>query len=82
MSDVQTQAVSGEVKEKVKKSGPAVAECWHFCPSHAAMYPLWSRMTDADQLEVGVLWNHPVNDLAKLDDYEKICPSCKQGASC
>lgn len=64
-----------EKKETGKK--PAAAECWHECPTHAAMYPLWQRMSYADQIEVGVLWQHPVDAIAKIDSYVKDCPSCR-----
>jgi len=61
-----------------KTSRLAPAECWHLCPRHASLYPLWERMSDADQIEVGVLWKHPVDAIAKIDDYEKLCPECRK----
>lgn len=56
---------------------PAPVECWHKCPTHAALYPAWASLSDADQIEIGVMWRHPVGNLTKLDQYEKPCPECR-----
>ncbi len=53
-------------------------ECWHQCPRHVAMYPAWESLSDADLIEVGVLWNHPVDAISKLDAYERLCPQCRE----
>jgi len=65
--------------EKAKRTSGKLAavECWHLCPGHAAMYPAWQSLSDEDQIEVGVLWSHPVNAIAKLDAYERLCSECK-----
>lgn len=64
---------------KTKRSGGklAPAECWHLCPRHAAMYPGWTDLPVEDQIEIGVLYFHPVDAIAKMDAYERLCPSCK-----
>lgn len=65
---------------KTKRSGGKLApvECHHQCPRHAKMYPGWKDLPDADQMEIGVLWSHPVDAIAKLDAYERLCPQCKE----
>jgi hypothetical protein len=65
---------------KVKKRLElAPAECWHECPAHAAMYPAWASLSDADQIELGVMWQHRVRSLTKVDQYERLCPECRKG---
>lgn len=63
---------------KAKRGKLTPAECWHQCPIHAAMYPGWPLLSDADQIEIGVMWQHPVDEIAKIDEYEKVCPSCRE----
>jgi len=62
-----------------KRSGRlAPVECWHQCPIHATVYPGWPLLSDEDQIEVGVIWQHPVDAIAKIDEYVKVCPACKE----
>jgi len=75
---VSTAPVSVETKPKRTGGKLAAVECWHKCPRHAAMYPAWESLSDEDQIEVGVLWNHPVGAISKLDNYERLCPGCKE----
>jgi hypothetical protein len=65
------------VKRMRKATKLSLAECWHLCPSHAAMYPGWKDLSDADQIEIGVMWKHGTDEIAKLDQYERLCPQCR-----
>jgi hypothetical protein len=79
MTTENTTLPVGVTKAKRTSGGkPSAVECWHKCPRHAAMYPAWESLSDEDQIEVGVLWSHPVNAIAKLDVYERLCSGCKE----
>jgi hypothetical protein len=72
--------VLAPTETKAKRTGGKLTpvECWHKCPRHAAMYPAYESLSDEDQIEVGVFWNHPVDAISKLDNYERLCPPCKE----
>jgi len=72
--------VLAPTETKAKRAGGKLTpvECWHQCPRHTAMYPGWAMLSDEDQVEIGVLWNHPVDAISKLDAYEKLCAKCKE----
>ncbi len=64
-------------KRAKARSRPALAECWHHCPVHAALNPMWKTFDDAALVEEGVLWSHPSDDITKIDRYVRVCPSCR-----
>lgn len=57
------------VVAKPKKSSGVAApqECWHLCPA---------RTSAACQERHGE-WQHPVNHIAKIDEWERVCPDCE-----
>jgi hypothetical protein len=78
MTTTPTSIRTGAKGTKTGSGRLAPVECWHECPAHAAMYPAWKSLSDADQMEIGVLWQHPVNAIAKIDEYERLCPQCRE----